>query len=263
MPMPMPMLRSLGKTFLGFTGVALAMYLAACAYLYFQQRQLLYYPQATRPADAASSRPLHAQGPRVLVSYREHDGPQAVVYFGGNAEDVSRSLPTLAAAFPGQALYLLHYRGYGGSEGSPSEAALLQDALELFDQARARHARVTLVGRSLGSGLAVHVASKRPAAKLVLVTPYDSIVGIAVQQYPFMPVSLLLEDRYESFRYAPRVLVPTHIIAAGQDRIIPRASTEQLLRRFAPGVARMTVVPGAGHNSISQDPHYLELLSAP
>jgi len=257
------MLRRLSKALLGFAATAALLYLAACAFLYFQQRHLLYYPQATRPADAASSRPLRAQWPRVLVSTRELPGPQAVVYFGGNAEDVSRSLPTLAAAFPGQALYLLHYRGYGGSEGSPNETELVADALALFDQAKAKHARVTVVGRSLGSGIAVHVASLRPAAKLVLVTPYDSIVGVAEEQYPFMPVSLLMVDRYESFRYAPRGRAPTHLIAAGQDTIIPRASTEQLLRRFAPGVAHLTVVPGVGHNSIAQDPHYLQLLNAP
>ena len=257
------MLRALARTLLGFALVALAMYLLACAFLYFQQRSLLYYPQALAPGGEAATRPLRAQGPRVLVSTHEVAGAQAVVYFGGNAEDVSRSLPMLQAAFPGQALYLLHYRGYGGSEGKPTESALLEDALALFDQVHARHARVTLVGRSLGSGLAVHLASLRPAVKLVLVTPYDSIVAVAQEQYPFMPVSLLMQDRYESFRYAPRVRAPTHIIAAGQDRIIPRASTERLLRRFAPGVARMSVVAGAGHNSISQDPHYLALLSAP
>jgi len=257
------MLRSVAKALLGFAGVAVALYLAACAYLYFQQRHLLYYPQATRAADAATARPLRAQGPRVLVSTLEQPGARAVVYFGGNAEDVSRSLPTLAAAFPGQSLYLLHYRGYGGSEGSPNEAQLVADALTLFDQARAKHAQVTVVGRSLGSGIAVHVASLRPAAKLVLVTPYDSIVGIAEEQYPFMPVSLLMVDRYESYRYAPRVRAPTHLIAAAEDTIIPRSSTEQLLRRFAPGVAHLSVVPGVGHNSISQDPRYLQLLSAP
>jgi pimeloyl-ACP methyl ester carboxylesterase len=247
---------------LGFAAVAAGLYLAACAFLYFQQPHLLYYPQAARGRDAPAL-PLRAQGPRVLVSTRELPGPRALIYFGGNAEDVSRSLPLLAQAFPGHSLYLLHYRGYGGSEGRPTEAALVADARALFDQVRRRHSRVVVVGRSLGSGLAVRVASVRRVARLVLVTPYDSIVGIAAEQYPFMPVSLLMTDRYESFRYAPGVRAPTHIIAAGEDRIIPRASTEQLFRRFAPGVARMDVVRGAGHNSIAQDPHYLQLLSAP
>ena len=256
-------MRQLRNTLLGFTAVALAMYLAACLFLYLQQRQLLYFPRPMAPGGEAATRPLRATGPRVLVSTRERAGPRAGGDFGGNAEDVSRSLPTLEAAFPGQALYLLHYRGYGGSEGSPTEEGLVADALALFDQVHAQHPQVTVVGRSLGSGLAVHVAGVRPATRLVLVTPYDSIVGVAQEQYPFMPVSLLMKDRYESFRYAPKVRARTHIIAAELDRIIPRASTKQLLTRFAPGVARMDVVAGAGHNSISEDPHYLQLLSAP
>jgi pimeloyl-ACP methyl ester carboxylesterase len=253
----------LRRSALGFAGLVALLYLAACAFLYSQQRHLLYYPTRLPPGAEAGTRPLRATGPRVLVSTREVAGEQAVVYFGGNGEEVSRSLPLLQAAFPGRALYLLHYRGYSGSEGSPTEAGLVADAFELFDQVHARHAQVTVIGRSLGSGLAVHVASQRPAAQLVLVTPYDSIVGVAAEQYPFMPVSLLMQDRYESFRYAPKVRAPTHIIAAARDEIIPRASTEQLLGRFAPGVARMTVVDGVGHNSISSDARYLALLSAP
>jgi pimeloyl-ACP methyl ester carboxylesterase len=258
------MLRVLSKTLLRFAAVALALYLAACAYLYFEQRQLLYFPQPARGHEAPAL-PLRASGPgpRVLVSTRELPGAQAVVYFGGNAEDVSRTVPLLASAFPGQSLYLLHYRGYGGSEGAPTEDGLVADALALFDQVHAAHARVTVVGRSLGSGLAVHVAGERPVARLVLVTPYDSMVGVAAAHYPYIPVSLLVEDRYESFRYAPQVRAPTRIIAADDDRVVPRASTEQLRQRFAPGVATMVVLPGVGHNTISQHPRYLQLLSAP
>jgi pimeloyl-ACP methyl ester carboxylesterase len=253
----------LRRSALAFAGLAAALYLAACAFLYSQQRQLLYYPTQLPPGAQAQTRTLRATGPRVLVSTRELPGARAVVYFGGNGEEVSRTLPLLQAAFPDRALYLLHYRGYSGSEGAPSEDGLVADAFELFDQVHARHAQVTVIGRSLGSGLAVHVASERPAAQLVLVTPYDSIVGIAAEQYPFMPVSLLMRDRYESFLYAPKVRAPTHIIAAGRDEIIPRASTAQLLGRFAPGIAHMTLVDGVGHNSISSDAHYLSLLSAP
>jgi pimeloyl-ACP methyl ester carboxylesterase len=255
-------MRRLLKTLLGFAGVALGMYLAACAFLYFQQRHLLYFPVPAR-GHAAPVVALRASGPRVLVSTRELPGARAVVFFGGNAEDVSRTVPLLAQAFPGQALYLLHYRGYGGSEGAPTEDALVADALALFDQVHAKHAQVTVIGRSLGSGLATHVASERPVQRLVLVTPYDSIVTLASAQYPYFPISLLIKDRYDSYRYAPRVHAPTRIVAAGDDRIVPRYSTEALLRSFPPGVAQMTVLPGVGHNSVSEHTRYLEALSAP
>jgi len=127
----------------------------------------------------------------------------------------------------------------------------------------AKHAKVVVVGRSLGSGLATHVASERPVQRLVLVTPYDSIVTLASAQYPYFPVSLLIKDRFDSYRYAPRVHAPTRIIAAAQDRIVPRYSTQALLRSFPPGVAKMDVLAGVGHNSVSEHPRYLELLSAP
>jgi pimeloyl-ACP methyl ester carboxylesterase len=121
---------------------------------------------------------------------------------------------------------------------------------------------VIVVGRSLGSGLAVRVASVRRIARLVLVTPYDSIVGIASGQYPWFPVSLILRDRYESFRYAPRVTAPTRIIVADADEVIPRASSEKLLSRFAPGVARLSVLSG-NHSGLLADPRYLPLFLAP
>ena len=248
---------------LSFAAVSLAVYAGLCAMLYSKQRQLLYYPQPMAAGGEAATFRLRVRGPRVLVSARELAGPDAIVYYGGNAEDVSQLLPKFAAAFPNHALYLLHYRGYGGSQGTPSEVALHADARTLFDYAHKRHARVIVVGRSLGSGLAVRVASERPAARLVLITPYDSMVGVAAEHYPLFPVSLILQDRYESYLYAPKVRAPTRIIVAGADEVIPRASTEQLLHSFAPGIASEVVVDGASHGNIPEDPRYLGWFIAP
>jgi len=254
-------MRRRAKAALGVAGAAALVYLGLCVGLYARQRKLLYRPQPMVAGGEAFTLPLRKEGPRVLVSVRETQGATAIVYYGGNAEDVSQNLPRFEQAFPTHALYLLHYRGYGGSEGEPSEANLLQDALALFDHARRRHPRVIVVGRSLGSGLAVHVASLRRVARLVLVTPYDSMVGIASGQYPYFPVSLILQDRYESWRYAPRVRAPTRVIVAAADEVIPRASSEALFRRFAPGVARMDVLPGT-HSGVIEDPRYLPLFTA-
>jgi hypothetical protein len=215
------------------------------------------------PGGEARTVPLRSHGPRVLVSVREVAGQAAIVYLGGNSEDVSQNLPRFEAAFPQHSLYLLHYRGYGGSEGEPTEKHLYADALALFDYAHRRHRRVIVVGRSLGSGLAVRVASARAPAKLVLVTPYDSIVGIAAELYPMFPVSLIVEDKYESWRYAPLVRAPTRILVAGKDAVIPAASTEQLYRRFHPGIATKALFPEANHSDIANDPNYLREFIAP
>jgi pimeloyl-ACP methyl ester carboxylesterase len=255
-------MRRRDKAALGVAGAAALVYLGMCVGLYARQRKLLYKPPAMAAGDEAYTMPLRGTGPRVLVSVREAEGPAALVYYGGNAEDVSANLPAFEQAFPTHALYLLHYRGYGGSEGEPNEADLYQDALALYDHARRRHSQVIVVGRSLGSGIAVRVASARRVSRLVLVTPYDSMVGIGQSQYPYMPISLLLKDRYESYRYAPRVRAPTRIIVADADEVIPRASTEQLFHRFAPGIARLDVLPGT-HSSVTSDPRYLPLFTAP
>jgi hypothetical protein len=119
-----------------------------------------------------------------------------------------------------------------------------------------------LVGRSLGSGVAVRLASQRPAARLVLITPYDSIEALARQQFPYVPVSWLLRDKFESWKYARQIEVPTLLILAARDEVIPRASSDALYGRFQPGVARLAVIPAAGHNDLSQRPQYLPLIKS-
>ena len=154
----------------------------------------------------------------------------------------------------------MHYRGYGGSSGTPSEAVLHDDALALFDKVRAAHADVMVMGRSLGSGVAVRLASQRPVNRLVLVTPYDSIEDIAASQFPFFPIRWLLRDKFDSGRHAPRLAIPVFILVAEHDEVIPRSSSEQLHARFAKGMAQLKVIPRTGHNTISESPVYAEAL---
>jgi pimeloyl-ACP methyl ester carboxylesterase len=242
--------------------VLLGLYLGACALLYFNQRSLIYFPQPRTYGGPSTRATLERPDASLALSVRPHDGPKALIYFGGNAEDVSRSLPVLAAAFPKHSLYLLHYRGYGESTGVPSEAAIHGDSLALFDKVRAEHPGITILGRSLGSGVAVRLASERPIDRLVLVTPYNSFQELGAGKFPYFPIRWLLKDKFESWRYAPRITVPTLLIAAEHDEVIPRASTEALFHHFSPGVARLEVIPGTGHNSISSDPLYLTLLKS-
>ncbi|MGC1458302.1 MAG: alpha/beta hydrolase [Steroidobacteraceae bacterium] len=205
---------------------------------------------------------LRVQGSRLIVTVRPHAGPKAIIYFGGNGEDVSSSLESFSKAFPEYALYLLHYRGYGGSSGSPTEAAIHSDALALFQNTYAQHRDIAVIGRSLGSGVAIRLASEAPVTRLLLVTPYDSIEEIAAAQYAYLPVRWLLLDRYESWKYAPGLAIPTTIIAAENDEVIPRANTEKLLVRFPSNIVSMTVIKGVGHNDIGTANAYLATLQA-
>ncbi len=250
------------RTVAGLALTGLAMYALACLGLLLAQRSLIYFPQPRSFGDAAGVMMLQVDGAQIEVSTRRRAGPDAVIYFGGNAEDVSGSMPDLAQAFPDHALYLMHYRGYGASTGKPTQAALFGDALALYEKVRAEHPNVTVIGRSLGSGVATHLASVRPTARLVLVTPYDSMAELAAQQYPFFPVQWIMTDKFESWRYAPQVKAPVTIIAAEHDEVIPRASTDRLFKRFPGGLARQFVIRGRGHNTLSDDPSYTQALAS-
>ncbi len=227
--------------------LVLAAYLALCALLFLRQRSMMYFPQAFQGGTVLALR----DGARVGVTVHEQPGPGAVLYFGGNAEAVGDSLPELQQAFAGQSLYLMHYRGYGATPGEPTEQGLFSDALALYEYVRARHPQVTLVGRSLGSGIATRLAGMRTVDRLILLTPYDSMANVAGHHYRWLPVRWLLRDRYDAARYAAQVNAPTTIVAAGRDEVIPLASSEALFRSFRPGLATFHVIPGAGHNDIS------------
>jgi hypothetical protein len=203
---------------------------------------------------------MPVEGAILRVSHLERAGPGAVIWFGGNADDVASSMPVIAAAFPGRSIFAMHYRGYGGSSGAPSEAALRADALALHDRVALTHPDIVVVGRSLGSGVAIGLAAKRPVARLVLVTPYDSLEALARRQFPMFPVSWLLQDKYESWRYAPGLRLPVLLLAAEHDDVVPRASTDLLATRFAPGIATFHVLSGTSHNTILDPPAFEHLM---
>jgi len=242
------------------TLVAVA-YVGFCIVLYLTQRSFQYFPTPRRlgPTEMAGT---FKRGDTLLqLTVRPHAGPGAVLYFGGNGEDVSSSVAPLMAAFPGREIVMLHYRGYGGSAGRPTEDDIALDAEGLFDVVHARHADVIVIGRSLGSGVAARLASVRPVSRLVLVTPYDSLVGIAQRQFPIFPVSWLLIDKYESWRYVPKIKAPVLILRAEHDELIPASSTDALRDRFPAGQVTTVVVP-ADHNSILDEPQYVSALAA-
>lgn len=234
-------------------------YAVACIGFFLAQRSFIYYPTAGRDPSVAVTT-LRRQGVALQVSVHQAPGPRAVVYFGGNAEDVSRAVGLLREAFDGAAVYALHYRGYGGSEGVPTERDLVDDATALVAQVATRHPDIVLVGRSLGSGVAVQVARRHPPRRLVLVTPFDSMTRLARRHAPWLPTGLLLRERYESVAHAPSVRAPTTLIVAGRDTIVPPSHARALQEAFAPGTARTVLIPGAGHNDVDAHPGFVHAL---
>ncbi len=178
-----------------------------------------------------------------------------VIYFGGNAEEVSWMIDAVGdpvrGETPGIAWLLVNYRGYGLSEGSPSEAALVADALVLYDFAAAHPAvdreRIVAFGRSLGSGVAVALAAQRPVRAVVLVSPFDSLASVAKHHYPYLPVDWLLRHPFDSIALAPALRQPLLCFIAERDEVIPPVHSERLFAAWG-GAKRKVALAGAGHN---------------
>jgi len=236
------------------------------ALIWIFQERLLFFPQPlqSRPAAQVAEEVTVASGDGKrlrgwFVKGSTHPARMPlVIYFGGNAEEVSW-LVSMARRFAGWSLLLLNYRGYGQSEGTPGETALFDDALLAYDYATHRadvdSARIVAMGRSLGSGVAVHLAANRPVRGVILVSPYDSMVALAKYHYPFLPVSLLLRHRFDSLSRAPLIDVPLLCLLAAEDRVVPGERSRVLFDAWH-GVKTLREIARADHDSISDDGEY-------
>ncbi len=233
-----------------FALVVLALAAALLATFFFAQRSLIYFPQYTR-ADAAGTDFALDRGDATLRGWIVHGGAKGppILYFGGNAEAVEGNRDAFARLFPGRSVYLPAYRGYGASDGSPSQAAILADAAALYDLVAAKHPGqpVSVIGRSLGSGVATHLASQRPIAKLALVTPFDSLAEVGAAHYPWLPVRWLLRERYDSVAALRGYGGPVLVIRAGRDAVVPAANTDRLVAAL-PSDARIVPLQDADHD---------------
>jgi uncharacterized protein len=236
--------------------IAVLIYVLLCAAMYFAQDRLLYFPSPEVDRPGARALHLHSGTATVKVWELHAAARPALIYFGGNGEDVGFNIPDLDQHFPDRAFYLVNYRGYGGSSGVPREGALIADAEVVYDWVRARHDSVMVMGRSLGTGIATALATRRPVAGVVLVTPYDSIANIAAGRYPWLPVRWLIKDPYNSAGRMQQARAPVLVLIAGQDDSIPRARSDALIAAIPAGLGHTVIVPQAGHNDIETFPAY-------
>ncbi len=234
--------------------IALLLYLAALLYLYLQQRSILFHP--THETRTGHGFYLGDGEKKIWVEVAHPDEPEALIYFPGNSEKYWESPQDLARHFPHATIYFPHYRGYGASSGSPSQEALFTDALRIYESVAGKHRKILLLGRSLGSGVAIYLASQRPADALILTTPYDSILRLGEENYPLFPIRWILKDPFESWRYADRIDIPTLILLAEEDRVIPRPRSEALIRAFQKTEPKVVVLPHTTHGDIIDSPRY-------
>jgi hypothetical protein len=237
-------------------GLLVVGYAALCLFVYLTQRSMIYHPTPPASGAPASRLTLEVDGAVLQSWVVQREGRRALIYFGGNAEDVAASAAPFAAAIPDRTLVFAHYRGYGGSTGAPSEAALVGDAIALFDHLARDHDDIAVIGRSLGSGVAVQLAALRPVGSVVLVTPFDSLVSVGQAVMPWLPVSWLAKERYDSVRAAAQVSAPVLMLVAGKDRVIPLRHARALREAFPAAQVHWVEAEEAGHNTIHAWPLY-------
>jgi len=188
----------------------------------------------------------------ILVPSDEPDaGRTLILGFGGNAwngQDVAEYLHEL---YPDHNVAAFHYRGYPPSTGSPSAEALIADAPLVYDAAvgTAKPTRVIVVGFSIGTGVAAQLSANRKLDGLILVTPFDSLKGVAQSMYPWLPIGPLFAHEIDAAGPIRNSRVPVAIIAAEHDQIVP-ADRTAALRKVIPDLVYDRTSMRAGHNDI-------------
>lgn len=248
-------------TLLSLLSIALVVYISMGVLLAVFQRSFIYYPTPDIETDYETIM-LNNEGESINVFVLNGLKEDAILYFGGNAESMATTAAYISEQFPEHTVYLMDYRGYGSSSGKPTQDGIYSDAIKLYDEIKGKHQRIHVGGRSLGSSVAVYVASKREVAKLALITPFDSIVAVGKEMYPIYPVSWILSDAYDSKSRAEKVAAKTFVVMAEHDKIISKERTESLIEAFEPSQLVVKVIKERGHNDISLDPVYYVSLQA-
>ncbi|MGK9230680.1 alpha/beta hydrolase [Inquilinus limosus] len=238
------------------TAVAAAIYGLAILLLYGLQGRLVF------PVDLQRIEPAEVGlGDMEVVTVRTRDGLDLVgwhrsprdpgkptlLLFHGNGESLShRAHVARDLLDSGYGVYQVEYRGYGGNPGRPSERGLYEDGRAALDFLQGRSAAIVAHGYSLGSGVAVQMAAEGRVAALILEAPYTSIADVAARRFPFVPVRLLVRNRFENLRKIGRVAAPVAIYAGRNDLVIPCDHAQRLFDT-ARDPKRILIVDDAGH----------------
>lgn len=223
------------------------------------ERLLMYAPTTERvpPAsvglgDVEEMEIPTADGNRVIAWHgRARSGQPTLLYFHGNGGSLANRSERIRKYMDlGRGVFMMTYRGYGGSTGWPSEAANVADAKRAYDTLVARDVApedIILYGESIGTGVAVQVAAEKPVAGIVLDAPYTSVLDVAVMFYPYLPVRTFLRDRYETIKHLDKLRAPLLIVHGEADRVIP-VEMGRAVYRAAREPKELVTIPRAGHS---------------
>lgn len=220
------------------------------------------YPHYQQNEITLQSQGFQLQGWKFTNSKAAND--KVLLYFGGNAEDVTFNFPEIER-FGAKQMFFFNYRGYGKSEGKPSQGALYADGLAIYDylvnQQGINPENLVVLGRSLGAAVAVYIAAQRTLDKLILVTPFDSLENLASAMFPLLPVRWFINHPFPSLTYAPDIKAPVLMLVAAHDEVIPTRHSEALYQAIT-GEKRWQLLQGVGHNNVQMHPDYYPAIVA-
>src|SRR5262245_47748864 len=249
------------RSVLRIAGAAAILALAAAALLWMGmhfEESFLYFPSRRLAAapkdyglDAEDLRPKAEDGIELFGWWIRGEGKRAVLFFHGNAGNAADRLDRAKILHDrfGLDVFLVDYRGYGRSAGSPSEEGLVRDARAVYETAKSRGfppERIVAFGESLGSAVAVGLAAERPCEGLILETPFLSIREMARRHYPFVP-GFLIRTRFDNGARIPAIAAPKLFLVAERDTIVPPEQGRRLFE-LAPPPKTLYLIPNAGHN---------------
>ncbi len=244
-----------------------SLYMGVALALYFLQRKLVFSPN---PAYVSPDE-IELEGIDEVVLKTKKEGfklyswyakaapnKPTLLFFHGNGGNVAnREEKFRQFMAEGYGVFMLGYRGFGGSEGKPSEEAFVKDAFLAYDYlrdvAKIDEEQVVIYGESIGSSVASQLAARVEAKALVLEAPMSSVTAIAQARYPYLRVRPFLRDRFESDRHIANISMPLLIVHGDEDTVIPLKFGQDLFDA-AIEPKELHVIKGGGHNDLYEFP---------
>lgn len=234
-----------------------------CSYFYLYQENLLFHPEEVAITQPSSLQDYEIQWTHdhvQLNGWYIHGAEKKplLIYFGGNSEVISDNIQAFHQHFKDQYdIVAFEYRGYGSSQGSPSEKSLIKDGIAIVEHWVKKYGYkpedIVIIGRSLGTGITMQVAFATQPQGIILVTPYDSINAVAEYNYPYIPIRFLNYNPFLSDKYAPNLPIKGLWIIAENDVITPPNHGLRLASLMAHEPTIVTISKGEHHSIYHED----------
>ena len=256
---------------LEFIGIILLLYAVVMFFLFIFQAKLFFSPTFYRDEERfkdlevfLTPLALPAEDSTLLegIMYTPlKDSQKIILYFGGVQQDSVALVEKFSSHYEDMAFITYNYRGYGKSEGKPTQTKLFVDAMHIYDDLIVRYEYkpedIILMGYSLGSGVASFLGSQRQVKEILLMAPYDSVHAVLKKRYPFSGIGWILKQRFPSIDFVPHINVPVHIYAGSDDKVV-NIKHARMLKSYVNNLAGFYEYGNVGHNDILFNPDVVE-----